>query len=403
MGRQAGAPDGGGGMNRSGIVAGALAGLVVAAGIGWVAGRQVRSPADAAARTAPPKPSLITVPVESRRLTADVVTRGAVGYGTPTEISLPVSNLKQQTGIVTVAPVSGTPLPEGAVALSISARPVFVLQGDKPAYRDMGVSSAGDDVRQLEAALARLGFDPGPQDGLFDAKTLAAAKAFYGRAGYDTFRNAVTADEVVFFPSMPARVQEALVKAGEAPSGPVMSITGSRLTVTGELTTDDAKLVKQGAAVTIEDTDQGVRAAGTVSQVASTPGTNGVDPQRYFLEVQPKDLPPALVGATVVLTIVVQSTEAEVLAVPLAALAAAADGTTRVEVELPGGATRFVTVRPGLVAKGVVQVTPVDGSLVAGDQVVVGIGASRRSTPSSATTAQPASAATSTTGGSRAP
>src|ERR671921_544947 len=99
-------------MTRSTVVGLALAGLCLAAVLGWVAGRQVRSPADAAARTAAPTPSLITVPVESRRLTSDVVTRGAVGFGTPTEVTLPASNLKQTTGIVTIPPAVGMVLNE---------------------------------------------------------------------------------------------------------------------------------------------------------------------------------------------------------------------------------------------------------------------------------------------------
>ncbi|MEJ7764060.1 MAG: peptidoglycan-binding domain-containing protein [Acidimicrobiales bacterium] len=375
-------------VNRSRAVGISLVALALAAGVGWMAGRQVRSPAEIAAGTLPPTPSLITVPVESRRLTSDVVTRGAVGFGTPTEVSLPASTLKQSTGIVTVPPVAGAVLAEGSVALAISARPVLIFHGDTPAYRDITLKTAGQDVRQLEAALFRLGFDPGPQDGLFDNRTLNGARNLYAKAGYELVKNTLAADELLFFPNAPIRVKESMIKAGETPSGPVMSVTGSKLTVGGELPADEAKLVKAGAAVAIEETDSGVRVEGSVQEVATTPGTNGVDPQRFYVAVEPKELPPSLVGATVVLTIVVQSTEAEVLAVPLAALAAAADGTTRVEVQVPGS-TRFVTVRPGLVAKGLVAVTPVDGLLAPGDLVVVGIGPASR--PGSAGTTTPSS------------
>jgi multidrug efflux pump subunit AcrA (membrane-fusion protein) len=73
------------------------------------------------------------------------------------------------------------------------------------------------------------------------------------------------------------------------------------------------------------------------------------------------------------ITIPVESTDGEVLAVPIAALSATADGTSRVEVaEGEGGATRFVTVNPGLSAEGYVEVDPVDGNLGEGDRVVVG-------------------------------
>jgi hypothetical protein len=68
----------------------------------------------------------------------------------------------------------------------------------------------------------------------------------------------------------------------------------------------------------------------------------------------------------------VQTTEGEVLAVPVAALSMASDGTTRVQVQDARGAARYVTVEPGLSAKGLVAVNPVNGELRPGDQVVVG-------------------------------
>lgn len=57
-------------------------------GAGVAAGRQIRSPAEIAARTAPPVPSLIPVPVEKRTLSSDVVARGTVRYGAPRPVSL---------------------------------------------------------------------------------------------------------------------------------------------------------------------------------------------------------------------------------------------------------------------------------------------------------------------------
>jgi len=367
-------------MRRNTQLAVALTAIVVSALGGWAVGRQVRSPAEIAARTAPPKPSLITVPVESRRLSSDVTARGTVGYRSPQEVSLPASAVKQGNTIVTVGLQKGALLKEGSVALAVSARPVLVLQGEQPTYRDIGSRSAGQDVVQLEAGLARLGFDPGPHDGLYDGRTSAAVAALYGAAGWSPAEGGVPADELLFFPSLPLRVDEARIKPGETPSGPVMTVTSPQLTIAA-LSGDDAKLVRAGAAVAIEDPDQGVRATGTVAEVASTPGTRGVDPQRFFVEVTPKDAPESLIGASVVLTIAVNSTEADVLAVPLAALSAAADGTTRLEVQMPDRTTRSVTVQPGLVARGLAAVTPVDGTLGPGELVVVGTASGTAASP----------------------
>jgi multidrug efflux pump subunit AcrA (membrane-fusion protein) len=106
--------------------------------------------------------------------------------------------------------------------------------------------------------------------------------------------------------------------------------------------------------------------------MATTPGTNGVDPQRYYLEVTPTGLDVSLNGASVVQTISVRTTEGEVLAVPVAALSMASDGTTRVQVKAANGPARYVRVEPGLSAKGLVAVNPVEGELGPGDLVIVG-------------------------------
>ena len=364
-------------MKRNTVLVLVLSAIAASACLGWVAGRRIRSPAEIAARTAPPKPSLITVPLESRRLTSDVVTRGTVGFGEPLPVSLPVSTLKSGSSIVTVAPEQGAVLDEGTVAMAVSARPVLVLRGDRPMYRDLVQGSRGHDVRQLEAALARLGHPPGPEDGVFDRRTRSAMAGLYADAGFERASGGVPADEVVFLPELPARVAETPLKAGAVPEGPVMTVTGSDVTVAASLSADDARLVKEGAAASIEDPERGLRATGTVSQVATRPGTNEVEASRFFLEVVPKDAPTALVGSSVVVNVAVSSTEGEVLAAPLAALSSAADGTTRLEVQRPDGTIRPVTIRPGLVARGLVAVTPVGETLNVGDLVVVGVKPSR--------------------------
>jgi hypothetical protein len=88
--------------------------------------------------------------------------------------------------------------------------------------------------------------------------------------------------------------------------------------------------------------------------------------------VTPSGLDVSLAGSSVVQTISVQTTEGEVLAVPVAALSMASDGTTRVQVQAAKGPARYVTVEPGLSAKGLVAVNPVQGDLGPGDLVIVG-------------------------------
>ena len=169
-------------------LAGLLLGAVVlSSAAGWVVGTQIRSPAEIAAGTAAPEPSPILVPVEERVLSTDVVTRGTARFDSPQQLSLPPSALKGEAGIVAAVPLPGAQLSEGDVLLTASGRPIFLLEGIQPSFRDLGPGIEGTDVRQLEAALVRFGFDPGPVDGVYDEATEAAVAAWYRDEGFAPF------------------------------------------------------------------------------------------------------------------------------------------------------------------------------------------------------------------------
>jgi len=603
--------------------------LVVLLALGaWVAGRGIRSPAQVAAETAAPKPSPITVPVERQVLASEVLARGTVRYGAPQPVVLAASEVKQLSGdseIVTTPPRRGTSVGEGTVAMTVSGRPVFVLQGAMPSHRDLGPGTRGPDVAQLESALVRLGFSPGSVDGVYDGDTAAAVAAWYESQGWEPFgptdiqleqlraanaaaaaardlhlqallaiRNAaqgvmpgelaqaridvetardgidtaelglktarikaadarqaargttaitlavenarrdnelaladvglkqatlnkaidaqtealrtiaeappdttpsehlalqaayrqaaddvavaqldlraarrsatateaagedaiatarlnrrrainasraaaarvvraeqavptarrqadlaaqrlqilqrpgdtslqrrlsdsaareargteadaariarqigivVPANEVLFFGSLPLRVDSVRARRGDSVTSNVMTVSNSRLAIDSSLTLNDAELVRPGARVTIEEPDLGVRTTGVVTEVADRPGTHKLDPSRVYLEVAPATASGQLVGASVKLTIAVKTTRDSVLTVPVNALSVGADGRSRVERQDTGGQTEYVDVEPGLSAGGLVEVRPVSGPLVADDLVVVG-------------------------------
>jgi hypothetical protein len=590
------------GRSNRAVAIGLGAAVILAIGA-WVAGGQIRSPAQIAAETAAPDPSAITVPVERRVLSSDVIVRGTVRYGSPQPVVLATSEAKANRGaagpdIVTTRPKRGSRVSEGAVAMSISGRPVFVLRGAQPSHRDMGPGSRGPDVRQLESALARMGFTPGPIDGRYDGQTADAVASWYEKSGWGPFgstdtqldqlraaranaaaaqdaylqarivihqtahpatpgdiaqaridletardtldtathdlsaqsravsvalanqrrddalaaaeltakqaalnkavdlraeaqrnlaeappdtspseraalqaaarqasddvtvaqadmtasqssaratreagRDAVVkaradrvraqravptarrqvvladrrlrilrtpgdtsvqravaeaagkearsterevarlarkigiqvpADEVLFFSTLPLRVDSVRVRRGDSVTGRVMTVTNSRLAIDSSLSPNDAKLVRPGDQVKIEEPDLGIKATGVVTQVADRPGTHKVDPARVYLEVAPGTAPAQLVGASVKLTIAVKSTEQAVLAVPVTALSVGADGNSRLQVQRRDGHGEYVTVEPGLAAQGLVEVRPVHGELAPGDLVVVG-------------------------------
>src|SRR4051794_10318263 len=142
---------------RVNVLYGLLA-VVAAAAVGaWLASASIESPADAAARTAAPTPSPILVPVEHRALSSDVVTRGTARFGLPQPVSVAPPGLKPGPGRIAPLPLRNTQVSEGDVLLTAPGRPVFVLAGKVPAYRDLVPGITGEDVRQLEEALVKLG------------------------------------------------------------------------------------------------------------------------------------------------------------------------------------------------------------------------------------------------------
>jgi len=136
-----------------------------AAGLGWVAGQRVKSPDQVAFEAEPPAPSLITVEVQLTELSADVIVRADVGYDDPVSLRLSgaLGGLPEVL-VVTAAPDRGTNIVEGSVAIEISGRPVFLLEGEIPVFRDLRPKAVGPDVLQLEEALARLGYFEGEPD-----------------------------------------------------------------------------------------------------------------------------------------------------------------------------------------------------------------------------------------------
>ncbi|MEV1167224.1 peptidoglycan-binding protein [Nonomuraea sp. NPDC049784] len=166
------------------LLAGVIAGVVLVAGAGWAVSTRLRSPADEAARRAAPRPSLVTAAVERRKLVSTVVVSGTLEYGSPLPISLAgVVGGTSELQRATRAPRQGK-LKEGAVLMEVNGRPVFALRGSVPMHRTIAPGSKGDDVRQLQRALRRLGYGA-PATAVFDRATISAVTRLYTKKGYE--------------------------------------------------------------------------------------------------------------------------------------------------------------------------------------------------------------------------
>lgn len=227
----------------------------------------------------------------------------------------------------------------------------------------------GDDVAQLESALADLGYDPGAVDSVFTLETHAAVMDWQTAIGADV-DGAVDLGEVVFRPS-PVRISTELASIGTTvqPASGVVTVTSENTVVTIELPAEDQGTLTVGMAVTVELPD-GTEAQASVTSVASV-ATVSVDNTTVFEVEVLLDDPTVAAGldeAPVDVLVATDSAE-NVVAVPVSSLLALAEGGYAVEVEDAPGVTRLIAVDPGFFADGFVEVTGAD--LEPGQVVVV--------------------------------
>ncbi|MFF3072982.1 peptidoglycan-binding protein [Kitasatospora sp. NPDC057936] len=180
------------------LVGVAVAAALVAVG-GLGAAAFVKSPAERAARTAPPPESLLTAPVVSQVLTRSVTARAVVyppaqydvvpSAASPEITRLFVSKLGVRTGDTAAA---------GRLLAEVSGQPLFALPGPVPAYRDVKPGATGPDVAELQDALSGLGHPIGDDDkGTFGPGTAAAVTAFYRGLGYPVPTTGATTQQAV--------------------------------------------------------------------------------------------------------------------------------------------------------------------------------------------------------------
>jgi len=181
--------------------------------------------------------------------------------------------------------------------------------------------------------------------------------------------------EFMFLSNLPRRINRVLVdRGGLVGSGPVIQATGAELRIVGGIPEVNRPLLTLGDRVVVDEPDLGLRFEGSITELADAAGTSTDYPNRYFFRIELEgdvDVEQLVDVGNFRITIPIERTEGEVLAVPLAALSAGADGSARVEV-LRGADPQLVTVSVGLESGGFAEVKAIDDSLDIGDQVVVG-------------------------------
>ncbi len=329
---------------------------------------------------------------------------------------------------------AGDRVKPGHVIAEIDGRPVIVLRGRLPAYRDLHEGDHGPDVGQLQRELTGFGYADYDARGYFGASTALALLLFYRHLGYDApiyhpkvarapataaeptvppwadpaahwiaVRQTATVygipsaylprSEVVFIPSRSALVTSVGGRVGDLVGGSaVLTLATGDPYVTADLTAHQAALARRGMSASIVAASPIlVTARGTVTRIGLLPPVGGPPLRGYPVLVKPRRaLPQSMIGASVRVTLAAPVTSEPVLTVPVAAIVStgrglanhgpanhglANHGGTGQVVVLRNGRRVRVQIFTGPTADGLVAVQPVNpGTLRSGDRVLIGVG-----------------------------
>lgn len=178
---------------------------------------QIRSPAQVAAETRAPDRTMLTATVLRRTLTDTVVLRGTVVQTRTVEVR-PASVFEAERVVVTGVRVkAGQQVRHGDVLAEISGRPVIVLPGTFPAYRDIRPGARGKDVAQLQRALRRMGYRVA-DEAVLGPSTKQALSRLYDSLGYQVPSTGAADEEAVR--AAQARVRQARQALRQAKANP---------------------------------------------------------------------------------------------------------------------------------------------------------------------------------------
>jgi hypothetical protein len=345
--------------------------LIVAGALAVVAGAFDRAGSASGSGGNGPATSFATV--QRRTLSQTTQFNGTLGYAGSYTV------LGESRGTVTWLPQSGQVIHQGQVLYRVDEAPVVLLYGTVPAYRALTEGATGRDVAQLNHDLVTLGYlSRSAVDAAWNGygwATLAGVERLQRHLGVEQ-TGRLLPGHVVFLPTA-ARVTTLRAGLGAPASGPVLQASSTARTVSVALDPNLRSEVKPGDRVTITLPNGGatpgrVTSVGKVATLSSSNSSSSDSGPTVPVQIRPTN--PSAAGGldqALVEVAIIDRTVRDVLAVPVYALLARANGGYSVEVVAGDGTHHLVPVSLGLFddAAGMVQVS--GAGLAPGQRVVV--------------------------------
>jgi HlyD family secretion protein len=312
--------------------------------------------------------------VQEGQLSSQVDQSGTLSYSAGAD-GTPYSVVDQASGTYTWVPAAGTQIDCGETLYKVGEKPVILICGSTPAYRNLAEGDDGKDVQALNKTLVNEGYadksELDPDSDHFGAGTAGALEKLQDKRGADV-TGRLNLGQAVFLPG-PLRISKVMAVngTGAGPGRPIMEAASNRREVTVKLDASQQSEVKKGdqAQITLPDNRTTSGVVSRIGTVATSSGSESATIPVYVTLNHPKDAG-TLEQAPVQVQITTDGVK-DALIVPVTALIGKAGGAYAVEVAAgDSGQTRIVPVTLGLFdnANGRVQVS---GALSAHDRVVV--------------------------------
>lgn len=345
-----------------------LIAAVALVGAGILLGDYFETPEEASLRH-PPEAVPITDPLRREVLEESLTFRGTLA---PAQRGTPRFSAGVHGKIITAVAVEpGDQLKSGQVLLEAEGRPVIVLTGEFPIWRNFTASMKGPDVTQLQSALAELGLysDTDPVPGTVGHRTLNAVFALYQSVGYEPPPwSEVPYQEFVFIPNDLRIVERVAVSVGDTLQADAISLSSTARRIEAYLTFDQREAVQPG--LVIHAAAAAGTWSGTIERVLEIPGADDATGQPNAAIITNEPLPDSMAGEQV-FDVVLDSTGERALSAAAAAVHATPEGETYVVV-LVGNEETVVPVTVGVVTSTRVEIMPVaSGALQQGDALVL--------------------------------
>src|SRR5215813_679392 len=159
------------------FLGGLAIGVIVMSVVGLGTAVFIKSPSDVAAQSAAPPTTTLTAVARWQVLREAITVQGVVRSARRITV---LGRAPYATVTLTRMPVKpGDRVRPGQVIAEIDGRPVIVLGGRLPPYRDLHGGDHGPDVSQLQRALQSLGYADFDPPGYFGQSTALALRLIY--------------------------------------------------------------------------------------------------------------------------------------------------------------------------------------------------------------------------------